>query len=181
MRDRLAAEPPDVLHHRLTEVDPPAASRIHANDTRRVVRALEVFELTGRPISSFQTDWDNPTARHAAAWFGLSWDRDVLNRRINARVKQMIADGWVDEVRGLIDQHGDLSKTAGEATGYRELIDAVRGKTPLADAIEQVKIATRQLARRQMKWLRRFPHVKWIPGDRPAADLAEEVLREWKP
>jgi tRNA dimethylallyltransferase len=172
VRARLAAEPLDELHRRLSEVDPAAAARIHANDTRRVVRAMEVFELTGRPISSFQTDWTSPVHRHRATWFGLAWEKEALNRRINVRVKQMMADGWVDEVRTLLDRYGQLSPTAGAATGYRELIDAVQGRSSLTDAIEQVKIATRQLARRQMKWFRRFPSVKWLPGDRPAEELA---------
>jgi len=76
----------------------------------------------------------------------------------------MIEGGWVDEVRALLDQHGSLSQTASGATGYAELIEHVQGRMTLADAIEQIKIATRQLARRQMKWFRRFPGVTWIPG-----------------
>jgi tRNA dimethylallyltransferase len=176
VRDRLSAEPAEDRHKRLTAVDPQAAARIHANDVRRVVRALEVFEITGKPISSFQTDWDAPAHRHRAVWFGLDWDKDALNRRINARVKKMIADGWVDEVRSLLDRYGELSPTAGEATGYRELIEAVRGKRPLDEAIEQVKIATRQLARKQMKWFRRFPNVTWLPGDQAVEQLAETII-----
>jgi tRNA dimethylallyltransferase len=176
VRDRLSAEAGEDLHRRLTAVDPQAAARIHANDTRRVVRALEVFEITGKPISSFQTDWDAPAHRHRAVWFGLHWDKDALNRRINARTKKMVADGWVDEVRGLLDRYGELSPTAGEATGYRQLIEAVRGNRPLDDAIEQVKIATRQLARKQMKWFRRFPNVAWLPGDQPVESLAERII-----
>ena len=88
---------------------------------------MEVFELTGKPISSMQEQWQGRMQRHPARWFGLDWDRDALNRRINARVKQMIADGWVEETRGLLDRFGELSKTAAEATGYHELIEHVRG------------------------------------------------------
>jgi tRNA dimethylallyltransferase len=179
VRQRLQAEPADALHRRLSQVDPTAAARIHANDLKRVVRALEVFELTGRPISSFQTDWADPQPRHPAKWFGLAWDKDVLNRRINARVKTMLAAGWIDEVRGLLDRFGDLSPTAGEATGYRELIDHLRGRRSLDDAAEAIKIATRQLARRQMKWFRRFPQVTWLPGDRPLAENVAAVLDHW--
>lgn len=164
-RARLRCESNDTLYARLKEVDPIAADRIHSNDQRRLVRALEVYELTGKPISSFQTHWtDEPTHRHAARWIGLRWDRDVLSRRINARVKQMIEAGWADEVRGLLDKHGELSQTAAEAAGYSELIAHVRGKCSLADAIEQIKISTRQLSRRQIKWFRRFRNVHWIDG-----------------
>ena len=91
----------------------------------------------------------------------------------------MLAGGWADEVRGLLDRFGELSPTAGEATGYRELIDHVRGRRSLADAAEAIKIATRQLARRQMKWFRRFPAVIWLAGDRPVEQNLAEVLRRW--
>jgi tRNA dimethylallyltransferase len=175
-RRRLAELTNEQLAARLAAVDPAASSRIHANDTKRLIRALEVFELTGRPISSFQTDWSNPNHRHAATWIGLDWEKDALNRRINARVKAMVAAGWVEETRALLDRFGSLSPTAGEATGYRQIIEHLAGKLTLEDAIEQIKIATRQLARRQMKWFRRFPNVRWIQGDRPAAELAAEVL-----
>jgi tRNA dimethylallyltransferase len=177
LRERLRSQPTDALHARLSQVDPVAAARIHRNDARRTIRALEVYELTGRPISSFQTDWsgDATSHRHAARWFGLSWEKDALNRRINARVKQMIDAGWVEETRQLLQTFGELSQTAAEATGYRELIDHIQGKTSLTDAIEQIKIATRQLARRQMKWFRRFPNVTWLDGEQPLEQLIEQV------
>jgi tRNA dimethylallyltransferase len=170
IREQLRAQSNDELHRRLSEVDPAAAARIHANDTRRLVRALEVFEITGQPISTLQTEWTGePTHRHEAKWFGLNWDKDALNRRINARVKAMLAAGWVNEVRGLLDRVGTLSQTAAEATGYRELIAHVRGETSLDDAAEQIKIGTRQLARRQMKWFRRFSRVQWVSGEQGGA------------
>ena len=177
IRARLSQEPLEVLHARLSQIDPAAATRIHVNDRKRLVRALEVHELTGQPISSFQTEWTSGAARHDALWFGLSWGRDVLNRRINARVKSMIDAGWVDEIRGLLERFGRFSKTASEATGYHELIEHVEGRLSLDDAIEQIKIATRQLARRQMKWLRRFPGVHWLDGDRPPGEIAAEIVK----
>jgi tRNA dimethylallyltransferase len=180
VRARLRALPDEELVRRLAEVDPAASARIHPNDHKRLVRALEVFELTGRPISSFQTAWAEQTWRHRAAWVGLDWDREALNRRINARVKAMIAAGWVDEVRQLLLTYGPLSQTAAEATGYRELIDHVAGKLTLDDAVERIKIATRQLARRQMKWFRRFREVRWIKGDQPAGAIAAEAVAHWR-
>lgn len=174
IRERLSAEPGEALHARLREIDPTAAARIHSNDQRRLVRALEVFELTGKPITAHQQEWGS-SHRHEAVWFGVTREKDELNRRINARVKQMIAAGWVDEVRSLLDRFGDLSKTAGEATGYAELIAHLRGRQSLDDAVEQIKIGTRQLARRQVKWFRRFPDVRWTmtsvaTRDRPESD-----------
>lgn len=180
VRDRLRQLDNATLHDRLREADPAAGERIHVNDTKRLIRALEVFELTGRPISTFQTAWADPRPRHDTTWVGLDWDRDALNRRINARVRQMVAAGWVDETRQLLDTFGELSKTAGEATGYHELIEHLRGRSSLDDAIEQIKIATRQLARRQMKWFRRFPRVTWLKGDEPEADLLAATLACWR-
>ncbi len=168
------------LHERLRQVDAAAAERIHAADGRRLVRALEVYELTGQPISSLQKQWEREQpARHRAVWIGLRWDREVLNRRINSRVKQMIEAGWVDEVRGLLKRFPVLSKTAREATGYAHLIDHVLGHISLAEAVERIKIETRQLARRQMKWFRRFHNVHWLDGQQPIERNVQEAGRIW--
>jgi tRNA dimethylallyltransferase len=169
VRSRLGALPNEELARRLKEVDPEAAGRIHVNDHKRLVRALEVHELTGKPISSLQTHWASPRPRHPAVWVGLEWDREELNRRINSRVRAMLKAGWVEETRRLLNTYGSLSHTAAEATGYRDLIEHLQGKLSLEEAAEQIKIATRQLARRQMKWFRRFADVRWMPGiDRDA-------------
>ena len=175
IRQRLRALGNEELARRLALVDPAAAARLHANDTRRVIRALEVYELTGKPISSFQNEWTSGKARHAARWIGLQWDRDVLNRRINSRVKAMLNAGWLEEARGLLEKYGHLSPTAAEATGYQELIAHLEGKISLDDAVEQIKIATRQLARRQMKWFRRFPGVTWVNGDQPTDEIQKLI------
>lgn len=175
VRSRLNEEPLETLHARLVQVDPLAASRIHVNDRKRLVRALEVFELTGKPISSFQNEWASGLRRHHATWFGLLWDKDVLNRRINARTKQMIADGWLAETSALLQKYGQLSMTAAEATGYQELTKHLQGQQSLDDAIELTKIATRQLARRQMKWFRRFPEVTWLDGQASTESHLERI------
>lgn len=180
VRAKLRSLPNEELHRRLWQVDPEAGSRIHLNDSKRLVRALEVFELTGKPISSLQRQWSAGEFRHNATWVGLDWDRDALNRGINARVKAMIAQGWVDETRRLLQTHGALSSTASEATGYRELIQHLEGKLPLNEAMEQIKIATRQLARRQMKWFRRWTQVQWILGDQPLEDLVNATMSIWE-
>jgi len=178
IRERLRGQSNDELHARLREVDAEAAARIHLNDTRRMIRALEVYELTGQPISAMQREWGQ-SARHQAVWIGLDWPREELNRRINARVKGMIAAGWVDETRGLLQRYGELSKTAGEATGYAELVAHLRGELTLEEAVEAIKIGTRQLARRQMKWFRRFGRVTWIGGEIGSDEKAAEVTETW--
>jgi tRNA dimethylallyltransferase len=180
IRTRLNEQPLEQLYDRLTRIDPESASRIHRNDRKRLVRALEVFELTGRPISSFQSDWSRGQMRHQADWYGLMWEKDELNRRINLRVKQMIESGWLDETRDLLQRFGQLSKTASEATGYQELIDVLTGKASLDDAVEQIKIATRQLARRQMKWFRRWSQVRWLNGNDPLPMLLDSIQEQIK-
>lgn len=161
LRSRLKSMGNEALHAKLTQVDPEASQRIHLNDTKRLIRALEVYELTGKPITEHQQEWGQ-THRHKARWIGMKWETPDLNRRINARAKQMIEIGWVEEVRDVLARFGSLSKTASEAAGYSEIIKHLEGKQSLDEAIEQIKISTRQLARRQMKWFRRFPNVEWI-------------------
>ena len=92
----------------------------------------------------------------------------------------MISAGWLDEVRRLAAADYPWSQTASAATGYQYLIDHLNGKLTLDDAVEQIKIATRQLARRQMKWFKRFPRVHWLEGDRPLEELTDETIQSWK-
>ena len=181
LRHRLRAMSDDQLHEQLRQVDPQAADRIEPADRKRMIRALEVFELTGQTISSLQTQWESAAPpRHAAVWIGLKWERDALNRRINARVKDMIDAGWPEEVRDLSRRFPALSNTAAVAAGYQELLDHAYGRINLDEATEKIKIATRQLARRQMKWFKRFPGVHWLPGDAPLEQNVQAVLELWE-
>jgi tRNA dimethylallyltransferase len=181
LRNRLRSLSGAELHERLKNVDAAAAQRIHVDDTRRLVRALEIYELTGKPISLLQKQWQsNQPSRIPAVWIGLMWERDELNRRINARVKEMIAAGWVGEVRALLAKYPGLSRTAAGATGYAELIEYAAGRMGLEEAVEQIKIATRQLARRQMKWFRRFSHVHWLDGREPVERNVDHAVQLWE-
>lgn len=150
------------LHRRLRVVDAVAADRIHANDLRRIVRALEVFELTGRPISELQQQWDKEHKKHEIVLIGLRREREDQNHRTNERVRRMIEVGLVDEVKGLLCESAPLSKTARQAVGYAEIIKHLEGEGSLADAIEWIKINTRQFAKSQRTWLRRFREIEWI-------------------
>lgn len=170
-RARAVQRPVEELYGELQKVDPVSAGRFHANDIKRVVRALEVYHLTGMPISQHQTQW-NTEPRHPVVWVGIRWEKELLNRRINSRAKVMVEAGWLEETRKLLDRYGDLGPTAGEAAGYDWLAKHIHGKVPLDEAIEQIKISTRQLARRQMKWFRRFEGVIWVEGADLAADAA---------
>ena len=166
------------LHERLQQVDPVAAGRIHRNDLRRLVRALEVFELTGRPISALQEQWDRERQRYDCRFFGLRWSKEDLHLRIKERVARMIDRGLVDEVCRLLSLDRPLSTAARQAVGYAEIIEHLAGRTELDYAIEQIKINTRQLAKAQRTWLRRFRAIQWIdlmPGA-TAAGVADGLM-----
>lgn len=150
------------LHARLAEVDALAASRIHPNDLRRIVRALEVYRITGQPISALQTQWsfEHPAVR--AVHIGVGREKDILNRRINARVRAMMAAGLLDEVKRLAALPEGLSKEAASGVGYRQILDYLEARMPLDEAIEQIKIQTRHLAKLQRTWLKRFSGISWL-------------------
>lgn len=169
------------LHERLAGVDPVAAERIHPNDLRRIVRALEVYELSGEPISRLQTQWD--TRRPEFDWriIGLSRDREDQSRRTNQRVRRMIDVGLLAEVRSLLAEPTPLSTTARQAVGYAEIIEHLTGDLPLADAVEKIKINTRKLAKSQRTWFKRFRDVRWIEvaADDTAEGVADRILADW--
>lgn len=148
----------EALHAELARVDPRAAERIHPQDVRRAERALEVFTRSGRPISELQRQWDAGTTRRPDwNWtqIVLERDRDTAGRRINDRVRRMIAAGLVDEARRIWSDPRGVSRQARQAVGYAELFDYFAGGGALDDAIEQIKIDSRRLAKHQRTWLKR--------------------------
>lgn len=160
------------LHAKLAAVDPPLGAKLHANDVRRVVRGLEVFRLTGKPLSSFQETWAAPPAPIPCV--ALEWPRDVLYDRINHRVEAMIASGWLDEVRTLMAK--PMGREASQAVGYAELISHLQtGQPPLEDAIALIQQRTRQFAKRQMTWFRGLPTCRMVPGDANPEDVLRLV------
>lgn len=166
------------LHARLAEVDPAAAARLHPNDARRLIRALEVYHGTGQPISSFQTQFaSGETEASNAKVFVLDWPREELHRRINARVDAMFAAGWIDEVRQFLARGRTLSRTALQAVGYREILDHLRGERDLSATAELIKQRTRQFAKRQLTWLRSLPECRWIAVENPfePAEVAKRI------
>ena len=167
------------LAQRLVEVDPDAAEGIDLNNPRRVVRALEVWEITGElPTIGLQARgelWHQPTLT-----VGVEWPRDELVERIDSRVSQMWNRGLVDEVRALHDA-GELGKTAGQAIGYREVVDFLNGDITEAEAKEAVAQHTRRYARKQMSWFRRDSSIHWVDpteGD-PVAMMVQAVIALW--
>jgi len=186
MRERAAAEGSAALHAELAAIDPAAAGKIHRNDLFRIARALEVHHRTGRPISDHQRQWGGPP-RYAVRMVGLRRAPQEHAHRINARVRAMFDAGWVDEVRGLIGGEGSaapgLSTQARQALGYSQILRHLAGELTLEEAIEQTKINTRQFAKSQRTWFRRFPEATWIEvGADETADVtaqcAEEAFRK---
>lgn len=187
LRAEAKAEGPDHLHQRLQSVDPQAANRIHPNDLRRIIRALEVFELTGTPITELQAQWDRGHSRYDYILIGLRRELEDQNRRTNARVKRIIDAGLAEEVRSLLAEHDPLSNAARRALGYAEMVRHLEGELSLADAVEWIKINTRQFAKAQRTWFKRFLETEWIDltEDAAVSAVADELFSRheliWKP
>ncbi|HUX71007.1 MAG TPA: tRNA (adenosine(37)-N6)-dimethylallyltransferase MiaA [Cellulomonadaceae bacterium] len=167
--ERAAEQGPGRLHAELERLDPIAAASIGRANTRRIVRALEVIELTGRPYSATL-----PEHRYVvpAVQIGLDCDRDVLDRRVESRVTRMWRTGLVEEVRDLAGQ--GMGRTASRAVGYAEVLEALADDGDLESAREAVSAHTRRLARKQMGWFGRDPRVHWL--DAQDADLLERAV-----
>jgi len=180
-REAVEAEPDtQVLHRRLAELDPAAAARMEPTNRRRVVRALEVTLGSGRPFSSFGPGLDV----YAASRFhlvGVRLPHEVVAARIEARYHRQMADGFLEEVRRLLAEPRGLSRTAGQALGYRELIAHLEGELALDEALEVAVRRTRRFARRQASWFRRDPRIRWLEGgDDPRSllpALTDELAR----
>jgi len=181
---REAAEPggPETLYARLLGADPASAERLHPGNLRRVIRALEVQALTGEPMSARRAEWD---AEPEERWliFALTFLREALYARIDARVDRMIAQGLEEEVRGLMDSV-PLDAQAMQAIGYRDMVQVIRGESTLEDAIDRMKRNSRRYAKRQLTWLRRDPRVRWVDvsafesADLVAAFLIDQIRQE---
>lgn len=181
LRARLEAElieqGPGAMYSRLQLVDPNAAARIGPSNGRRLVRALEVVELTGGPHRAALPD--EPVYWRPAVTLGLRAPRDVLTPRLDARVERMWAAGLIDEVAALKPAGLESGVTASRAIGYAQALGQLRGDLTPAEAVEQTQQLTRRYARRQVSWFTRSPHTHWIDADAP--DRIEQALRLLEP
>lgn len=171
----------ETLYCRLTSCDPEAAERVHPNDRRRIIRALEYFEKTGNPISSVQTHFASGELPSGVRIVALDWPRAVLHRRINERVQNMYRGGLVEEVRAILDRFGTLGRTASQAVGYRDVLAMLRGELSASEAISRTQAGTRQLARRQLIWLRGLPtcHRLALANPFETSTVARQVLQQF--
>jgi len=177
LRARLEVMSVPDLFAELQSLDPQTAASIDCHNPRRLVRAIEVFHQTGKPIREQQTQWAGKTAGNGLA-FCLNRDRQELVERIERRIDEQIAAGWVEEVRQLFARGLEKNPTAMQAAGYRELAAHLRGELSLPEAVTLIKIRTRQLAKRQITWFRREPDLTWltVKHDEKPAVTAERIL-----
>ncbi len=178
------------LHHRLAAIDPKTAARLHPNDVRRVVRALEVHALTGKPISTWQQSWDTPAFTDQPETLPpplqipaivLELPREELYGRINRRVTAMLDSGWLDEVRKFRELPHSLSREARQALGYRELLAYLDGTGPgWEETANLIRTHTRQFAKRQLTWFRHIPQLtRFLVGSEKLLDHIEKFWREF--
>lgn len=159
------------LHAELLEQDPESGRRIHPNDHKRVVRALEVFAQTGRTLSSWQSQWSESVDRPRCL-LGLEPDPELYAERVKLRIEKMLRAGWVDEVRGIRDG-GGFSPSSVQALGYPDLLEHLDQPLPEPELVERIAAKTRQFARRQRTWWRRFKDLHWLTGE-----LGQEALTQ---
>jgi len=178
LQARVEDEGIEQLYRELAKIDPVAAEHISPNDAKRIIRALEVYKITGKPISSLQQQFTAERPPDDWTIIGLRREKSVENSRINKRVKKMIAAGLVDEVKSLLAEDKALSKQARCAIGYAEIIDYSCGKLSLEDAIELIKKNTRRLAKNQRTWFKTFKNVNWL--DIEPDEPAEKILTRTK-
>jgi tRNA dimethylallyltransferase len=178
LEDRLMQEGAETLYAELQSVDPQAAAKIHVQDTRRIVRALEVFQITQVPISQLQKKRSGLWQHYPVVVFGLNRLRTELYQRINARVERMWEEGLLEEVRAIKDR--SLSLTAQRIIGVREVLDYLQGRCDLQKAKELMKMNTRRLAKRQLTWFRKDQRIHWLAIDQKddAAVVAQKILKE---
>ena len=171
------------LHGQVARIDPVAAARLHPNDTRRLIRALEVHRKTGRPISHWQRQFDVGRPAADCRVFVLDWPKPQRDARIEQRVQWMFAAGLVDEVRRLLTGPRPMSRTARQAVGYREVIEHLEGRRDLDETVALVQQHTRQLAKRQSTWFRSLGECRFVPVSSPfvPAEVAVRIVAQGQP
>lgn len=159
LQTRIEAEGSEALHRELQHVDPEAAEKIHSNDARRIIRALEVWHTTGTKFSAGSTRKESP---YDAVWIGLTMDRAVLYERIEKRIDLMFEQGLVNEVKHLVHTYANQLPTSLQALGYKEVVRWLQGEYAYERAVELLKRDTRHFAKRQLSWFRRMQEIHWM-------------------
>ena len=182
LQDRLAREGIGELLEELRQADPEAAERLHPADTKRILRALEVYRETGKTISAHNAETAALPPRYDAVWIGLQFrDRADMKALIDRRVDKMVEAGLLDEVRSLLQSGLPRDATALQAIGYKEFAGVIDGTATVEEAVAEVKLRSRQYAKRQLTWLRRNPDIRWIWWEKErdfarALQISTEIL-----
>lgn len=155
----------DALYDKLLRIDPEAAEKIHKNNVKRVIRALEVYDLTGIKFSELNTDIRKESNKYNCILIGLSMERKLLYERINQRVDEMLSNGLIEEVKSLIDKGYDKNLVSMMGIGYKEIIDYLEGNMDLEETVNILKRNTRRFAKRQFTWFLKDENVKWFSMD----------------
>lgn len=174
VRARLEAEDPAVVFERLRAVDPVTAGRLDARNVRRVVRAVEIHELTGRPPSELRRGWTERTTPFDLCAVGLTWDRDALFRRAEERIDAELDAGLVDEVRVAL--RSGISRTAMQALGVKEIVDLIEGRLTADEARARLIRSTKGFVRRQLSWFRADPRIEWVDASAVGWDGARDAI-----
>lgn len=180
LRDQLQrmadTEGPEALHERLRKIDPITAERLHPNDVKRVIRAIEIYQQTGQTMADYQHRAEY--SPYDIVMIGLTMDRAKLYERINQRVDLMIEAGLIEEVRRLLDAGYDPALNSMQGLGYKEVIPYLYGEISLDQAINEIKKRTRHFAKRQLSWFRRIPEIQWFDLTSPGeADKVKVTIR----
>ncbi len=166
----------EALHGLLADCDPESYEKLHVNDTKRVIRALEVYRATGKTIGEHNRESRSAPAIYNPIRFMLGWDREVLYDRINHRVDIMLEQGLEQEVKACLEMGLTEKNTAMQAIGYKELVQYLQGEISREEAVEKIKMESRRYAKRQISWFKRGNYNILDPGDNPV-DRAEEIIR----
>ena len=166
----------EALHAMLKEIDPESARRLHPNDVRRVVRAIEIYRLTGHTMTEQMAIDRQREGDYDVTFFALNWPRDVLYDRIDRRVDQMMACGLVDEVKRLLENGLSADSTAMQALGYKEIVMALEGKCDMSEAVDEIKLGSRHYAKRQLTWLRRDGRARFIDVQNRTTDDIVQIM-----
>ena len=166
------------VHDILQKIDPVKAGELHPNNLRRIIRAIEVYRITGKPVSVLQEQYKQARKSYRFKIMCITRAREDIYRRINERVDTMFGKGLVNEVQSLLDNPEGLSKQARKALGYKEIIQYLDGELTLDEVKDMVKLSTRRFAKRQMTWFRSFPNVQWIEADEHEGpeSISEEII-----
>lgn len=171
-----------VVHNILTNVDPESAKKLHPNDLKRVIRAIEIYKLSGTTMSQYNKNFRTEVTDYNLSMIGLTMDRQNLYERINLRVDKMIEAGLIDEVKFLLDKGYTKDLVSMQGIGYKEFIDYLDDKMTLEDTIDLVKKKSRNYAKRQLTWFRRDNRIKWFDKDEylKEEDILKDIITEIK-